>query len=129
MRMRIGKLPHFIVNFQLPENGSRLPCLGTDRILSQNAIRQPSGPRAPSPFIRGAWRDVLKFEVSRLYQFFSAGQSNLPDGRVKRVVQDDADEYDHTDIVIVQECGEAPGRLSVAGEPQVIGHQYCSQGH
>ena len=38
-------------------------------------------------------------------------------------MQDDADEDDQPDVVILQECGEAPGRLPVTRQPQVVGHQ------
>jgi len=59
-----------------------------------------------------------------------AGQTRLSmlgDVRIEGVVQHNADEDDHADVMVMQKGSKAPGRLPVTGEPKVVGHQQAGQ--
>ncbi len=44
-------------------------------------------------------------------------------------MQDNADKYDHSDVLIMQESPEAASCLTVAGKPLVPGHQHRGEGN
>ena len=44
-------------------------------------------------------------------------------------MQDNADKYDHADVLIMQKSPEAASRLTVAGKPLVPGHQHRDEGN
>jgi len=53
----------------------------------------------------------------------------LRPNRSKGVMQDNADKYDHADVLIMQKSPEAASRLTVAGKPLVPGHQHRGEGN
>lgn len=44
-------------------------------------------------------------------------------------MQDNANKYDHADVLIVQESSEAASCLTVASQPLVPGHQRRGEGN
>jgi len=83
------------------------------------------------------WRDMqddpgLERIKLRILEFVETERARLeepgrtagrnPASGIERVVQQNADEYHHADVTVVQERFETTGGLTVAGEPQVICH-------